>query len=132
MEAWLDKVMVERTCPDCHGARLRATRLRFTIAGKTMTVNLTGVADVQAVTLTLSGLTDVFSQALPNQTFTMKMLVGDTTGNASVGAGDIAQTNGQAGAAVTEANCRQDVTVNGGINAGDIGLVKSRAGASVP
>jgi excinuclease ABC subunit A len=36
MEEWLDKVMVERTCPDCNGARLRATRLRFTIAGKTI------------------------------------------------------------------------------------------------
>jgi excinuclease ABC subunit A len=34
MEAWLDKVMVEHTCPDCKGARLRATRLLFTIAGK--------------------------------------------------------------------------------------------------
>ncbi|HEX6772088.1 MAG TPA: excinuclease ABC subunit UvrA, partial [Acidobacteriaceae bacterium] len=36
MEQWLDKVMVERTCPDCHGTRLRATRLLFTIAGKTI------------------------------------------------------------------------------------------------
>ena len=36
MEAWLDKVMVERTCPDCHGARVRATRLLFTVAGKTL------------------------------------------------------------------------------------------------
>ena len=36
MEEWLDKVMVERTCPDCNGARLRATRLLFTIAGKTI------------------------------------------------------------------------------------------------
>ena len=36
MEAWLDKVMVEHTCPDCNGARLRATRLLFTIAGKTI------------------------------------------------------------------------------------------------
>jgi excinuclease ABC subunit A len=34
MEEWLDKVMVERTCPDCRGARLRATRLLFTVAGK--------------------------------------------------------------------------------------------------
>ncbi|HYT76966.1 MAG TPA: excinuclease ABC subunit UvrA [Vicinamibacterales bacterium] len=33
MEAWLDKVMVERTCADCNGARLRATRLLFTVAG---------------------------------------------------------------------------------------------------
>ncbi len=36
MEAWLDKVMVEHTCPDCKGSRLRATRLLFTIAGKTI------------------------------------------------------------------------------------------------
>src|SRR5437867_3545488 len=35
MEAWLEKVMVEHTCPDCNGARLRATRLLFTIDGKT-------------------------------------------------------------------------------------------------
>ena len=36
MEAWLDKVMVERTCPDCNGSRLRSTRLLFTISGKTI------------------------------------------------------------------------------------------------
>ena len=36
MEAWLDKVMVEHTCPDCNGARVRATRLLFTVAGKTI------------------------------------------------------------------------------------------------
>src|SRR4029079_5561825 len=36
MEAWLDKVMVEHTCPDCNGARVRPTRLLFTIAGKTL------------------------------------------------------------------------------------------------
>jgi excinuclease ABC subunit A len=36
MEAWLDKVMVERTCPDCHGARVRATRLLFTIQGRSI------------------------------------------------------------------------------------------------
>ena len=36
MEAWLDKVMVEHTCPDCQGARVRATRLLFTIDGKSI------------------------------------------------------------------------------------------------
>jgi excinuclease ABC subunit A len=36
MEAWLDKVMVEHTCPDCNGARVRQTRLLFTIAGRTI------------------------------------------------------------------------------------------------
>jgi excinuclease ABC subunit A len=36
MEAWLDKVMVEHTCPDCNGARLRSTRSLFTIGGKSV------------------------------------------------------------------------------------------------
>src|SRR5580704_5916656 len=36
MEAWLDKVMVEHTCPDCKGSRVRATRLLFTVNGKTI------------------------------------------------------------------------------------------------
>ena len=36
MEEWLDRVMVERTCPDCRGARLRATRLLFTVADKSI------------------------------------------------------------------------------------------------
>jgi excinuclease ABC subunit A len=36
MEEWLDRVMVERTCPDCNGARVRATRLLFTVEGKTI------------------------------------------------------------------------------------------------
>ena len=36
MEAWLEKVMVEQTCPDCRGSRLRATRLLFRIGGKSI------------------------------------------------------------------------------------------------
>ena len=36
MEEWLDKVMVERTCPDCNGSRVRATRLLFTVQKKTI------------------------------------------------------------------------------------------------
>ena len=36
MEAWLDKVMVEHTCPDCEGARVRPARLLFTVAGRTI------------------------------------------------------------------------------------------------
>src|SRR5436305_2088046 len=36
MEAWRDKVMEEHVCPDCNGARLRATRLLFRIEGKSI------------------------------------------------------------------------------------------------
>jgi excinuclease ABC subunit A len=36
MEEWLDKVMVEHVCPDCKGARVRATRLLFTVSGRSI------------------------------------------------------------------------------------------------
>src|SRR5215470_16559466 len=34
MGEWLFKTTARRTCPDCNGSRLRATRLTFTVAGK--------------------------------------------------------------------------------------------------
>ncbi|HZP84414.1 MAG TPA: excinuclease ABC subunit UvrA [Chthonomonadaceae bacterium] len=34
MESYFEKVMVERPCPDCHGARLRPQRLLVTVGGR--------------------------------------------------------------------------------------------------
>jgi excinuclease ABC subunit A len=34
MEEWLRRVMVERECPDCHGAKLKRQRLLITVGGK--------------------------------------------------------------------------------------------------
>ena len=103
-----------------------------TFSANTMTVNLTGVADVQKVTVNLSGVTDSVAQVLPDTAVSMNLLIGDTNGNKSVSASDIGQTKAQSGIAVTAANFRQDVTPNGTINASDIGLVKSRSGQFVP
>jgi hypothetical protein len=97
-----------------------------------MTVNLTGVADMQRVVLTLHNVTDRFSQVLPDRTIPINMLVGDTTGNKMVSGSDISQTKGQSGATTTASNFREDVTVNGTITTSDITLVKSRSGAVVP
>jgi len=90
-----------------------------------------GVTDVQRITVTSSGVTDVFSQVLPNAAVSMNVLLGDTTGNKAVSASDIAQTKGRSGMAVSEANFRSDVTVDGAINATDISLVKARSGMQV-
>ena len=103
-----------------------------TFSGNTMTVNVTGVADVQRIGITLSGVTDSFAQVLPDVTVSMNLLIGDTNGNKTVNATDVGQTKASSGTAVTSANFRQDVTPNGSITASDLGLVKSRAGATVP
>lgn len=98
------------------------------IAGNTMTVNLTGVNNAQTLTVTLNGVTDQFSQVLPDVAVSVKMLVGDTNGNGSVNASDVGQTKFQIGQPVTPANFRTDVNVSGAINSTDVALVKAHSG----
>ncbi len=101
-------------------------------ANNTMTVNLTGVADVQRITVTLSNVTDTFAQALPDTAVSVNMLIGDTSGNKAVNASDVSQTKLQSGQAVTATNFREDVNVNGSINATDVSLVKLKSGTALP
>ena len=99
-------------------------------AGKTMTVN-THVDGAD-------GRSDIawpnrhLFQVLPDQTVSMGVLVGDTTGNGTVSASDIAQVKSKSGQTTDASNFRTDVNVSGGINASDIGLVKSKAGTGLP
>jgi hypothetical protein len=103
-----------------------------TFSGNTMTVNLTGVSDVQQITVTLSNVTDCFGSILPDTPVSANMLIGDTNGNKTVNASDVAQVKSQAGAPISGSNFREDVTVNGSINASDINLVKASVGHSLP
>jgi len=103
-----------------------------TFVGNTMTVNLTGVTDVQQITVTLSNVTDSFSQVLPDTPVSVNMLIGDTNGNKTVNAGDVAQTKGQSGQPVGAGNFRNDINVSGSINAGDVAQVKANSGHTLP
>jgi len=103
-----------------------------TFLGTKMIVPLSGVTDIQKVTLTLSGVTSVIGQVFPNFAVSMIVLLGDTTANKTVNASDIGQTKAQSGLAVSAANFRNDTTVSGTINASDIGQVKATSGNSVP
>jgi Dockerin type I domain len=96
-----------------------------------MTVNLIDVDGVQTLTVTLSGVTDEFSQVLPNTPVSVNMLIGDVNGNGIVNAADIAQTKGQVGQLVTSTNFRTDVNANGIINATDVAIVKEHSGESM-
>jgi hypothetical protein len=100
-------------------------------AGNTATVNLTGVANVQNLTLTLNNVIDQFGQVLPAASVTVSMLIGDTSGNHAVNASDISQTKDQIGQPVTSSNFREDPAVNGTINSTDVSLVKAHSGESV-
>jgi hypothetical protein len=103
-----------------------------TFSGNTMTVSLTGVTDEQQITVTISNVMDTFGQTLPDTSVNAVILAGDTNGNQTVNAADVAQTKAQQGAPVDQTNFRTDVNANGTINAADTALVKGSLGNSVP
>jgi serine protease AprX len=101
-------------------------------SGHTMTVNLTGVTDVQRITVTLTGVTDEFSQVLPSTPVNMNVLIGDVNGNKTVNATDVALVKSQVGHAITGSNFREDVNADGSISSSDVALTKSDVGHGVP
>ena len=98
-------------------------------SGNTMTVNLTGVSDVQKITVTL---TDTSAHVLPPTDVSANMLIGDTSANKIVDRFDVRQTRLQVGVPVTSANFREDVKPDGSITSTDVGQVRSRVGNSLP
>jgi hypothetical protein len=100
--------------------------------GREYIVNLTGVANAQTISVTLTTVTDSLGNQSDAVTASMGVLLGDTTGNGSVNASDVSLTKLRLGQAVDASNFRTDVNVSGSINAGDISLVKSKAGTALP
>ena len=103
-----------------------------TFSGNTMTVNLTAVTNAQTVTVTLSNVTDQFSQTLPDTAVSASFLLGDTNANRAVNATDVSQTKARIGQTLDVTNFRSDVNVNGNINATDTSLIKLKVGTGVP
>lgn len=101
-------------------------------AGDTMTVALTGVTDVQKITVTLTDVTSSDSQVLPDTSVSMNVLIGDATADKTVTDSDVRLTKGQVGMAVTAANFREDVNANGSISTTDVRLVRGALGHSLP
>jgi len=97
-----------------------------------MTVNLTGVTDVQKITVTLSDVTSSTSQVLPDTSVSANMLIGDTTADKTVSNVDVSQIRGQVGQPVTNNNFREDVRPDGSIDATDVKFVRSNVGHSLP
>jgi len=96
----------------------------------TITVNLTGVTDVQRITVTLSNVSDGTNTG--DVPISMGVLVGDTTANGLVNSGDVSQTKSQVGATVTSSNFREDVNAGGTISSTDVAIVKSDVGHALP
>jgi hypothetical protein len=97
-----------------------------------MSVDLSGVADAQALTVTVSNIHDAYAQSLAAAPFKFNILAGDTSGNGTVNSTDVSQTKIQSGSPISDANFRTDVTVDGSINSSDVAKVKLQSGKAIP
>jgi uncharacterized delta-60 repeat protein len=95
-----------------------------------ITVNLTGVTNVQRITVTLHNVNNGTSTG--DVPVSMGVLVGDVNGNAVVNSSDVSLTKSQVGQAVTGSNFREDVNANGTISSTDVALVKANVGTALP
>lgn len=95
-------------------------------------VPLTGVGNVQTITVTLSNVTDTLGQVLPSAAVSMRTLLGDTNGDGSVNTGDSIQTRNRSGQVVSTTNYRSDVNTDGTINGGDAIVVRANSGSGFP
>ena len=102
----------------------------FSVSGSHVTVNLTGVANVQILTVTLFNVDN--GTQMGNTPVSMAVLVGDVDGNALVNGSDVSLTKAQVGEAVIGSNFREDVNANGTVSASDVALVKSKVGTALP
>jgi hypothetical protein len=102
----------------------------FSVSGSQVTVNLTGVTNIQRITVLLSNVNDGTHHG--DTSVSMGVLIGDVNGNAVVNASDVSLTKSQVGQAVSGSNFREDVNANGTISATDVALVKSDVGTALP
>src|SRR5438552_1014602 len=102
----------------------------FSVNGSQVTVNLTGVTNVQRITVTLHNVNNGTSTG--DVPVSMGVLVGDVNGNAAVNASDVSLTKAQVGQPVSGSNFREDVNANGAISATDVAQVKANVGTALP
>jgi hypothetical protein len=96
----------------------------------TITVDLTGVANAQYLTVKLLCVDD--GSNVGTVSATMGVLIGDTTANGSVNNSDVGQVKVNVGSPVDGTNFRTDVTASGDINASDVNLTKIKSGTALP
>ena len=95
-------------------------------------VTLSGVANAQEITISLTNVSDSFGNFSSAVAATMGVLLGDSNGDGTVNSGDAQQTRTRSGQAADVTNFRSDYNLDGNINTGDTTIVRARSGNSIP
>jgi hypothetical protein len=95
-------------------------------------VNLTGVANAQVITVSLTNVADSagnFSSAVSAQ---MGVLLGDVNASGRVDAADVSLVRQQTLQPVTSSNFRADINASGRIDAADVSIARQQTLTSLP
>lgn len=115
----------------CVGAAGACTG-NISVNGAVVTVPLTNITNAQNINIRIFGVNSAADAPATDFDLPMSILIGDTNGNGTVNAADVAQTKGRLGQAVGGTNFRSDVNANNSINAADTAIIKQNSGTSLP
>jgi hypothetical protein len=102
------------------------------VSGNTCTVNLTGVADQQYITVTLNNVVDSTGATGNIVSPQLGILVGDVNASGRVDAGDVSSARQQTLQTITTSNFRNDLNASGRIDAADVSLARQDTLHSLP
>lgn len=94
-------------------------------------VNLTGVTNAQAVTVSLGDVVGTAGQANSSVTVSFRVLIGDANGDGVVNSADATITRSRSGKETDATNFRADYNADGSINSADATIVRARSGTSL-
>jgi hypothetical protein len=100
------------------------------VNGTEVTVDLTQVANVQRITVTLFGVSDGANTG--DVSASMGLLLGDVNGSGRVDAADVSLVRQQTLQPVGISNFREDVNTSGRIDAADVSTVRQKTLTSLP
>ncbi len=101
-------------------------------SGNAMVVPLTGVANQQYVTVSVSNVTAVDGSAGGSGSVRVGFLLGDANGNRVVTVSDLAQVNAQIAQLVTASNYLKDVNASGTLTVADKGIANAQITKALP
>ena len=103
-----------------------------TIAGNDVIVNLTGVADIQYLSIALSNVTSTAGGPVGSASVRIGFLAGDVNGSRIVTVADVAAVNSVIAQFVTGSNYLNDVNINGALTVADKGIVNAQVAHALP
>ncbi len=101
------------------------------VSGNTLTIDLSGAAQGQTLTVGVNDVEDASTGASGNYSLQVGVLYGDVNGNGLVNVADINMVRQASGEAVNATDFRDDLNCNGLINVADINIVRQLSGGSL-